>query len=173
MSLSDDYDDPTDCSTMRGRDYPAINQFTVFLENRVGQLLELIRRFEGSRCRIVAISIHDSTECSIVRFVLSHPELGREILERAGVAMIESDLIGVILPATRQPLLNICTALLQAEVNLVQAYPLLVRPGGHSAVALMVDNIDLAIQTLAAKNMSMVSEDDLIDSVEQDDDYQM
>ena len=29
----------TGFSTMRGRDYPAIRQFTVFLENRVGQLL--------------------------------------------------------------------------------------------------------------------------------------
>ncbi|HMO13979.1 MAG TPA: acetolactate synthase [Pirellulaceae bacterium] len=173
MSLSDDYDDPTDCSTMRGRDYPAITQFTVFLENRVGQLLELVRRFEGSRCRIVAINIHDSTECSIVRFVLSHPELGREILERAGVAMIESDLIGVILPTTPQPLLRICTALLQVEVNLVQAYPLMVRPGGKSAVALMVDNIDLAIHTLKAKNLTLISEDDLVDWVEGEEDYEM
>ena len=42
-----------DFSTMRGRDYPTIRQFTVFLENRVGQLLEVVRRFEGSKVRIV------------------------------------------------------------------------------------------------------------------------
>ena len=35
--------DVTDFATMRGRDYPAIRQFTVFLENRVGQLLEVWR----------------------------------------------------------------------------------------------------------------------------------
>ena len=88
----------TGASTMRGRNYPAIRQFTVFLENRVGQLLEVIRRFEGSRVRIVALSIADSAECAFVRFLLSHPEQGREILERAGLAIIESDLIGVELP---------------------------------------------------------------------------
>ena len=48
-------------ATLRGRDYPTIRQFTVFLENRVGQLLEVIRRFEGSRVRIVALSISDAT----------------------------------------------------------------------------------------------------------------
>ena len=168
MSLGENFDSPVDYQTMRGRDYPAIRQFTVFLENRVGQLLELVRRFEGSKVRIVAINIHDSTECSIVRFVLSHPEQGREILERAGLAMIESDLVGIILPDDRQPLLRICTALLQAEVNLVQAYPLLVRPGGQSAVALMVDNIDLAIQTLTDRSITMVSEEDLMASCEDD-----
>jgi hypothetical protein len=151
----------TGYSTMRGRNYPSIRQFTVFLENRVGQLLEVVRRFEGSRVRIVALSITDSAECAFVRFLLSHPEQGREILERAGLALIESDLIGVELRPGPQPLLQICTALLQAEVNIIQAYPLLVRPRGNPAVALMVDNIEMGLETLAAKNFVMISENDL------------
>lgn len=156
----------TDMSTMRGRNYPAIRQFTVFLENRVGQLLEVVRRFEGSFVRIVAFSISDSAECAFVRFLLSHPEEGREILERAGLAIIESDLIGVELPDGPQPLLQICTALLQAEVNIIQAYPIMVRPHGRAAVALMVDNIDLGLETLAAKQFTMITEGDLLGDVQ-------
>lgn len=148
---------------MRGRNYPAIRQFTAFLENRVGQLLEVIRRFEGSKVRIVALSITNSSECAFVRFLLSHPEDGREILERAGLAIIESDLVGVELPEGPQALLKICTALLQAEVNIVQAYPLLIRPRGRAAVALMVDNLDIAQETLASKGFSMITEGDLHD----------
>jgi hypothetical protein len=145
-------------ATLRGRNYPSIRQFTVFLENRVGQLLEVVRRFEGSRVRIVALSIFDSTECAFVRFLLSHPEQGREILERAGLAIIESDLIGIELPACPQPLLQVCTALLQAEVNIAQVYPLLVRPNGSPAVALMVDNLEMAQETLVEKGFTMISE---------------
>ena len=151
----------TDFATMRGRNYPALRQFTVFLENRVGQLLEVVRRFEGSPVRIVALSITDSAECAFVRFLLSHPEQGREILERAGLALIESDLIGVELKTGPQPLLQVCTALLQAEVNIIQAYPLLVRPRDNPAVALMVDNIEMGLETLAAKGFTMLSEADL------------
>lgn len=151
----------TDFAVMRGRNYPTIRQFTVFLENRVGQLLEVVRRFEGSRVRIVALSINDSAECAFVRFLLSHPEQGREILERAGLALIESDLIGVELPTGPQPLLRVCTALLQAEINIIQAYPLLVRPHGAPCVALMVDNIEMGLETLASKGFSMISEGDL------------
>ena len=151
----------TSFSTMRGADYPSIRQFTVFLENRVGQLLEVVRRFEGSKVKIVALSIADAAECAFVRFLLSHPEQGREILERAGLALIETDLIGVELPEGPQPLLQVCTALLQAEVNIVQAYPLLVRPRGQPAVALMVDNIDMGMETLARKGFTMITEGDL------------
>ena len=153
----------TDFSTIRGRNYPTIRQFTVFLENRVGQLLEVVRRFEGSQVRICALSISDAAECAFVRFLLSHPEQGREILERAGLALIESDLIGVELPGESQPLLRVCTALLQAEVNIVQAYPIIVRPHGIPAVALMVDNTDMALETLNSKNFTMITESDLQD----------
>jgi hypothetical protein len=153
----------TGFSTLRGRNYPAIRQFTVFLENKVGQLLEVVRRFEHTRVRIVALSIVDSTECAFVRFLLSHPEEGREVLERAGLPIIESDLIGLELPEDSQPLLRICTALLQAEINIIQAYPLLVRPRGRPAVALMVDNIDAGLETLASKGFVMITEGDLVD----------
>jgi len=141
-------------ATARGRNWPTLRQFTVFLENRVGQLAELVRRFAGTRIRIVALSISDAGECAFVRFLLSHPEQGREILERAGLAIIESDLIGVELPEDSQPLVQICTALLQAEINIIQACPV---------VALMVDNTEMGLETLAAKGFSMITEGDLDD----------
>ncbi|MHB1035073.1 MAG: acetolactate synthase [Pirellulales bacterium] len=159
--MSIDQGTGVDYSTMRGRNYPSIRQFTVFLENKVGQLMELLRRFDGSRVRIVALSIVESGECAFVRLLLSHPEQGREVLERAGLALIESDLIGVEMPEGPQPMLQVCTALLEAEVNIVQAYPLFVRPHGRPAVALMVDSIETGLDTLGAKGFTMVSEDDL------------
>ena len=149
--------------TARGRDYPTIRQFTVFLENRVGQLMEVVRRFEGSNVRIVALTISDSTECALVRFLLSDPEVGREILERAGLAIVESDLIGVELPDSSQPLLQVCTALLAAEINITQVYPLLVPSSSNPAVALMVDNIEHALETLGSKGFHTINEDELRD----------
>ncbi|MBX3420124.1 MAG: acetolactate synthase [Pirellulaceae bacterium] len=148
--------------TARGRDYPTIRQFTVFLENRVGQLLEVVRRFEGTGIRIVALSITDSAECAFGRFLVSHPERGREILERAGLAIIESDLIGVQLPDSPQPLLQICSALLSAEINIVQAYPILPHHGSQAAVAIMVDNTEMALEVLNAKGFTTLNESDLL-----------
>src|SRR5215203_4640035 len=56
----------TEFVTMRGRDYPSIRQFTVFLENRVGQLLDVVRRFEASHVRIVALTSSDYTEGALL-----------------------------------------------------------------------------------------------------------
>jgi hypothetical protein len=151
----------TDFATMRGRNFPALRQFTVFLENRVGQLLDLVRRFETSRVHIVGFSISDSSECAFVRLILSHPDQGREILDRAGLAVVETDVVGVELPSGEQPLVKVCKALLQVEANLIQAYSLLAQPHGVPAVVIRVENIDTAIETLTEKGFTLLTEGDL------------
>lgn len=160
-SESDDFGAVIDFETARGKDYPTIRQFTVFLENRVGALNGLLRRFRGTQVRIMALSISDAAECSILRVILSHPEQGREILERAGMAIIESDLIALELHNSDQPMLDVCSALLQAEINLLQTYTLMVQKMDRAVVALMVDNIDLAQLTLVTNGFSLITENEL------------
>ncbi|MEM9825746.1 MAG: acetolactate synthase [Planctomycetota bacterium] len=159
MSIGDDAG--TVAQTARGRDFPALRQFTVFLENRLGSLMEVVRRFEGTGIRVCAMSINDSAECAFVRFLLSDADRGREILERSGLAMIETDLLGVELPPGQQPLLRVCSALLQAEQNIIQAYPLIIRPRGKAAVALMVENIEFAAQMMVDRGFTLITEGDL------------
>lgn len=163
MNFSEDSGSTVDLDTMRGRDFPTIRQFTVFLENRVGQLLGILRRFQGSDIKIVALNVQDSTECCIVRFVLSRPEQGREILERAGLAMIEGDLVALELPQTDQPLLQVCSALLRAEVNLLQTYPLMLSRASGTCIALMVDNVEIAQQVLQDHKFRLITENELLD----------
>src|SRR4051794_25339718 len=107
-----------DFATARGRDWPSVRQFNIFLENRVGALLNVVRRFEPTDIRIVSVSVVDLADCAVCRMVLSDPERALEIFQQAGMAVTESDLLVVQLPEGNQPLLRICKALLQAEVNI-------------------------------------------------------
>jgi hypothetical protein len=150
-----------DLATARGRDWPSVRQFSVFLENRVGALMDLVRKFEVSDNRIVALSVIDSADCSIVRLVLSDPERATETFQLAGLPFLESDLLVVQLPEEKQPLARICKALLAAEINIHYAYPLLIGPSGHSALALHVDDTETAVQTLQKQNFKIFTENNL------------
>jgi hypothetical protein len=161
MSLGEGGGSELDYETLEGRSWPSITQYSVFLENRVGMLLHLLRTFTGSKVRIVGLSISDSTDCCIVRLVLSHPEQGRELLERAELTFAENDLLVVELPHAHLALVEICAALLQAEVNIHYAYPLIIHPLGRSAMALHVDNNELAGQILRDKGFEILCEADL------------
>jgi hypothetical protein len=148
-------------ATARGRDWPSVRQFNVFLENRLGALLDVVRRFENSDIRIVALTVVDSADCAIIRLVLSDPERALEIFHQAKLPITESDLLVVQLPDGNQPLAQISKALLTAEISIHYAYPLLVGPHGSAALALHVEDHETAAQTLQRLGFTLFSENDL------------
>jgi len=56
--------------------------------------------------------------------------------------------------------LTICKALLMAEINIHYAYPLLVGPDGHAALALHVDDHENASQMLGRQGFVLFTEND-------------
>ena len=147
--------------TAQGRDWPSVRQFNVFLANRLGALLNVVKRFETTDNRIIALTVIDSADCAIIRMVLSDPERAYEILEQANLPFTESDLLVVRLPEGQQPLLQICKALLAAEISIHYAYPLMAGHEGQPALALHVEDIETAVQHLQQKGMTLLSEKDL------------
>jgi len=164
MSFGGEEDAGVGCATSRGRDWPSVRQFNVFLANRLGALLNVVRRFESTDNRIIALSIVDSTDCAIVRVLLSDPERAYEIFEQANLPFTESDLLVVTLPEGKQPLLQICKALLGAEISIHYAYPLMAGHAGRGALALHVEDIEIASQHLQQNGFTLLSENDLNDS---------
>lgn len=147
--------------TLHGRNWPTVTQFSVFLENRVGQLLEVVRSFQGTKVKIVGLTISDSADCSILRLILSHPEQGREILSLNKHAFAENELVAAELTTAASSLSDLCTALLRAEINIHYAYPLIVHPRGRSAVAMHIDNNEQASRTLHDMGFEILCEADL------------
>src|SRR6516225_2744819 len=138
-----------DFATARGRDWPSVRQYNVFVENRVGNLLSVVRHFETTDIRIVSLTVVDSADCAIIRMVLSDPERAREIFERHRLPITESDLLVVELPDVTQPLVHICKALLGAEISIHYAYPLLIGPHGKAALALDGEDHETAAGVLS------------------------
>src|ERR1700733_11528909 len=134
-----------DFATARGRDWPSVRQFNVFLANRLGALMDVVRRFEATDVRIVSLTVVESADCAIIRMVLSDPERALEIFNQAKLPITESDLLVVKLPDNNQPLVAICKALLSAEISIHYAYPLLigVGPEGSTALAMHVDDHEM------------------------------
>ena len=161
MSQGESGGSDVEYQTMQGRNWPSVTQFSVFLENRVGQLQEVVRAFQGSKVTISALSISDSADCCIVRLILSHPEQGREILALKKMAYAENELLLAELPNGPHALADLCTALIQAEINIHYAYPLIVHPHDRPALAMHIDNIEQAGAALHAKGFDILSEADL------------
>src|SRR5262245_13637815 len=86
---SDDSGGGIDLATARGRDWPSVRQFNVFVANRLGGLADVVRRFETTDVHIVALTVVDSADCAIIRLVLSDPERAKGIFEQAQLPVPE------------------------------------------------------------------------------------
>jgi hypothetical protein len=152
-----------DALTARGRDWPGVRQFNVFLANRMGALLDLVRKFETTDVRVVSLTVIETADCAIIRLVASDYERGFEILTAAKFPFTETDLLVVKVPDNDQPLLTITKALLTGEIDIHYMYPLLigVGPMGNTAVALYVDDLENAAQTLQNQGFTLFGEEDL------------
>lgn len=156
-----------DAATAKGRDWPCLRQFCVFMENRVGGLNDLLRHIERQDLRVLALSIVDSVDFAVARLIVDETDRARELLQLAGLNVFENDILGVELPDDPQPFIQLFRPLVTAELNVNYVYPLLYRRRGRGAVAIYVDNIDQAGEILRSRGFRLLTEGDL----RQDDEF--
>src|SRR5439155_11823617 len=90
----------TPTGTTQGYAPPTVTQFSVFLDNRVGKLHELLRTFEHSAVRLMAISVHDASDHAVVRIITSNAHESRLVLTRHQLPFSEVNLLVVELSKT-------------------------------------------------------------------------
>lgn len=163
MSAGFGEDSPVDAITSRGRDWPCLQQFVVFLENKVGSLHQLLRGVERDDLKIIALSILDSADSAIARLITNNYERARELLIMTGLPFCEVEVIGVMLPKTDQPHVKVLGSLMSAELNVHYIYPLMYRRNGRGAMAVYVGEVDEALRVLKEQCHEFVTEDDLMD----------
>ena len=81
-----------------------------------------------------------------------------------GFSFGEVEILIVSLPRKKEPLMSICNVLLSAEINIHNAYPLLVCPGDIPALVIYCDDSILASQLLMRKGYRLIGESDLKDT---------
>ena len=147
--------------TAEGSDYPACVQLTVFLENRVGQLLRLTRVLDGQAIRILAFTTDAAADCGTIRLLVNDPETARQMLSDAGLAVAESELLIVELPPGKRGIITVCAALISGEVNILYAYPLLGSKKRGPCLAIHVDDLPQAVAILGSKSFNVLNQGEL------------
>ena len=150
--------------TSQGYAPPIVTQFSVFLDNRVGKLHELMRSFdEEPGCWICAFSVHEASDHAVVRLITNIADNARDILRSHSLPYCELDVLVVQIGNQTDSLSCMCKALLTAELSVKFAYPMMLNDPqtGMPAVAIAVDDLTLAGQILRRKGFTLLGEADL------------
>lgn len=140
---------------------PAVRQYSVFLANRVGALMEVVKMLTDARVVVLALSIQDSSETSIARMIVSDPEKLEELFDVNDIAFGVCEVAVAELEEGASDLPKLLAALLEAEVNILFSYTLLVRPRGRPLLAIHTDDLECASAVLEGRSFRLLRQTDL------------
>ena len=140
---------------------PLVRQFSVFLENKVGALLDLTRTLGEANVHICGISVVDTADAAVVRMVVDDPDRCRDVLHKAGIPANESSLVVIELPRGPEKLANVLRHLVAAEVNIQYTYSLMVRPHDKALLALYCEDPDYGREVLTTGGYTVLTQKDI------------
>lgn len=148
-------------STTEKLESPPVRQFSVFLQNKVGALLEVVKLLNEHNVVVLALSIQDSSESSIGRMVVSDPDRVASLFHEHDIPFSQCEVLVVELRDGADDLSKVLAALLMAEVNIFFSYPLLIRPRGRAVLAMHLDDTECSTSVLRGNGFTILNQADL------------
>ena len=150
----------TSTRTARGRTPEPVKQFSVFIPNKLGRMHEVVRRLAEHEVHVLALTLLDTTDSTIIRLIVDDPDRARALLQEHGFPFTETTIVAVEIEGEKQ-LQGVLGALLEAELNIHYTYPFLTRPNGKSALALSLEDPDVAEDALRRHRFTVLYQADL------------
>lgn len=137
-----------------------VKQFSVFAENSLGRLYDLTTVLRDHNVHVMGITVLDTTDSAIVRFVVDDPDKARELMINNDFPYVECVVLAVEIVDESQ-LNGILAALFEAEINIHYIYSFIKRPDGRCAVAINAEDDDVAAQALAKRGFRVLTQRDI------------
>lgn len=127
-----------------------VKQVSVFLENRPGRLVEMLRVLEEKDINIQALSLADAPDFGIVRMILPDADQGTDVLHQAGFTVRKTEVLRVEMPHRPGGLVDaVAEPLGRAGLNIEYLYASVDPEPGRAVVVVKVRDLDAAEKALA------------------------
>jgi len=128
-----------------------VNQISIFLENRPGRLAGICRALAAEGINIATLSLADSADFGIVRMIVDDHVKGCEILEKAGFAVIQTEVVMATVPDRPGGMAELMEKLDAAGVDVKYSYAYALGSGDKAILVFRFDDnakAEKALETL-------------------------
>lgn len=126
-------------------------QFSVFLANKPGMLAQVLQRLVENKVHILALSMMDSTEHGVLRFVTDGSSKVREALDPLDLFVTETAVLSMKLPSRSDALADVVERLATAHINVNYAYCTSGARGGKTLGIFKVSDAKKATKVLSSR----------------------
>ncbi len=124
-------------------------QISVFLENKPGRMANVLSALAQEKVNLVALTIMDSHEHSVLRLVSDDVGKTRRVIKDANIPYTETDVVLIELRNQPGALAHVCEQLAGDHVNIEYAYCSSGGRNGKTLGIFKVSNTDKALRILS------------------------
>ncbi len=133
-----------------------VKQLSVFLENKPGALSRPVQLLGKGQFNILALSLADTQQFGILRFIVRDWEKALALLEKEGFVVKVTDMVALEVSDEPGGLAAILSALEKTQVNLEYMYGFTQRREGKGLLLFRFDDPDHAIKALQKKSINPI-----------------
>ena len=136
-----------------------VHQLSVFVENKSGTLLKVLKLLKEGNIQLIASTISDTVEYGIYRIICSEPEKAFNILKDAGITANISEVFAITLDNTPGQAADAIESFSEAGIGISYLYSFLLQ--GKGILIFRTDNNEAAREVILKKGLSFIKEKDL------------
>ena len=139
----------------------AVNQISVFLENRTGKLAEITGLLAENKINLRAISIAETADYGVLRIIADDSEKATNVLLNSGNIINMNPVTVVAVPDKPAGLSELLNMLAQSNVAIEYMYSLFTHQNDKAYMVFRVTDYENFIELLNANGLTHVSADEL------------
>lgn len=134
-----------------------IRQISVFAENRSGAILEITSALKDAEINIRALSIADTADFGVVRFIASDTDKALAALRDHGFTAMENNVMAIHLDDTPGAFHGILEALYEKNITIEYSYAY-ASPSGGATIVMKCRKQQIAAELILAHGFKLMSQ---------------
>jgi hypothetical protein len=133
-----------------------IRQVSVFLENKVGRVMEITEVLGENTINLRALSLADTSDFGILRMIVDKVDQAIDALKGRGFIVKETEVVAVEVPDKPGGLAQVLEILCIANINVEYMYAFFEQPKDKALLIFRFEDSERAIEVLGSKGIQIV-----------------
>jgi hypothetical protein len=133
-----------------------MKQISVFLENKPGSLYAVLKKLKEWNVNLRALSLADTAEFGVLRFIVEHPEDLVARLKEENFAATLTEVLAVGVEDRPGGLCDVVEVLTKAGISIEYLYAFVSPKGDRAYVVLRVEDLETAKKILEEKGIPVI-----------------
>ena len=139
----------------------AINQITVFLENKAGALLDVTKLLSENKVDLRAINIAETADYGLLRLITADNKQAEKVLKKENLIFTETPVLAVAIDDKTGALTDLLAIFAKNDINVHYMYSIFGHQDGKAYMIMQISDIEKATKVLAENNILTAEPSDL------------